>query len=184
MATKEKSLDQYVRQIVHFTDALPDRDIRAIMVGRFQKALSLLPEEIQELFLSGSRNLTVAVMPDTSLPLGMATRTEGPTGKRRYTIETYIEHHDWPEDRFIGAVLRELAHVVVRRPPEEEWPVARADRARFKEKLELRADVTVWCWGLRHYSMAYLVATFPEHWAERIVTAIAKTLLEESGDAE
>jgi hypothetical protein len=134
------------------------------------------------LFLSESRHLTVTVMADTALPLGMATRPEGSPGKRRYTIVSYLEHAAWPEDRFIGAFLRELGHVVGQRPREDEWPVARGDRARFKEKLEHRADALVWRWGLRHYSMSYLVATFPEHWVERIVVEIERTLLEDSGD--
>jgi len=175
-----RSLDEYVHHMVQFESRVADRRTREAMVKRFVKAVSVLPEEIQDLFLSGSRHLTVTVLGDTFVPLGMATRTEGPPKKRHYTIVAYLEHHAWPEDRFIGAFLRELAHVVALRPPEEDWPSARADRARFKERMELRADALVWRWGLRHYSMSYLVATFPQHWVERIVDQIGKTLLEES----
>jgi hypothetical protein len=182
MTLEQRSLDEYVPAIVSFKGVAPDRRTRATLLLRFEKALSLVPEEVLHLFLSGSRHLTVSVMADTALPLGMATRTEGPPGKRRYTIVSYLEHAGWPEDRFIGAFLRELGHVVAQRPREEEWPVARGDRARFKEKLEHRADALVWQWGLRHYSMSYLATTFPEHWVERIVVEIEKTLLEKSSD--
>jgi len=175
-----RSLDEYVHHVVQFKSLGADRSTREAMVERFGKALSVLPEEIQDLFLSGSRRLTVTVLGDTIVPFGMSTRAEGPPMKRHYIIVAYMEHHAWPEDRFLGAFLRELAHVVAQRPPEEEWPAARADRARFKERMELRADAMVWRWGLRHYSMSYLVATFPEHWVERIVDQIGKTLLEES----
>jgi hypothetical protein len=118
-------------------------------------------------------------MPDVQFPVGMSTKTDGPAHKRKYTIFLYSEHTHWPEDHFIGALLHELGHVVAQRPPESEWPVSRAERARFKEMLESRADAMVWRWGLRHYNICYLCATYPEHWVHRIINNITKVLLEE-----
>jgi len=179
MTSQKRSLDEYVRDVVRFAGVASDETLRATMLARFQKSFSLLPVEVADLFLSGSRRLDVTVMPDTAFPLGMSTRTEGSSGRRRYSIVLYQEHGEWPEDRFIGAFLRELGHVVAQRPPEEDWPVARADRAAFKEQLEHRADAMVWRWGLRHYSMSYITATFPAHWVEPILAGIEEALLEE-----
>ena len=118
-------------------------------------------------------------MPDPGLPLGMKTRTTGSASDRRYTIVVYHEHLSLAEDLFIGSFLRELGHVVAQLPPESEWPENRGDRARFKEHAENRADAMVWRWGLRHYSVRHLFATYPSHRAELILEAIGKTLLEE-----
>jgi hypothetical protein len=65
-------------------------------------------------------------------------------------------------------------------PPEDEWQATRGDRARFKEKLEHRSDAMVWRWGLRHYSMSYITATYPSHWVERIAEEIGKTMLDDN----
>jgi hypothetical protein len=170
---------QYVKRIVRLETELADRDFESLLYERLEKAFSLLPEEVLGLFLKGSRTLVVEVMADTQLPLGMATKSKGAVRKRQYVVVTYPEHAEWSENRFIGAFLRELGHVVAQRPPEEEWPVSRGDRARFKERLEYQADAMVWRWGLRHYSMSFLSATYPPHWVERIVEEIGKTMLEE-----
>jgi hypothetical protein len=146
---------------------------------RFEKALSLLPEDVLKIFLAGARNLTVVIMPDAGLPLGMSTRSQGPPEARTYRIMLYEEQQEWSEDLFLGAFLRELGHVVAERPPEVEWPKSRGDRARYKERLEYVADAMVWRWGLRHYSMRHLTATYPKHWVEKIVVEIGKILLEE-----
>jgi hypothetical protein len=152
---------------------------RTVLLERFEKAFSVLPPEIAELFLSEDRTLSVVVLPDTKLPLGMRTKSEGPPEARTYTIMVFREHAEWSENHFLGAFLRELGHVAAERPPESEWPEARGDRSRFKEKLECRADAMVWRWGLRHYSMIHLTATYPAHWVDRIVAEIDKMLLKE-----
>jgi hypothetical protein len=180
MTSQKKTLDEYVGDVVRFSGKAPEGTLRETMLSRFRKAFSLLPSGVADLFLSHSRHLAITVMPDMDFPFGMSTRTEGQTGSRQYTITVYHEHGDWPEARFIGAFLRELGHVVAQRPPEEEWPVARAERAKFKEQLENRADAMVWRWGLRHYNMTYITATFPEHWVEPILAGIGKSLQEES----
>lgn len=179
MTSRKRSRDEYVRDVVRFAGVAPKSSLCATMLERFQKAFSLIPDEVADLFLARSLHLGVTVMPDTAFPLGMSTRSEGPSGRRRYSIVSYQEHGEWPEDRFIGAFLRELAHVAAQRPPEEEWPLPRAERARFKERLEHRADAMVWRWGLRHYSMSYITATFPAHWVEPILAGIEKAMLEE-----
>jgi hypothetical protein len=181
-ATQDKTnvIADYVKGLVSFKAPIVDGNARSIFFERIEKSFALLPEEVLDLFLKGSRNLVVVVMADTELPLGMGAKSEGPAKRRKYMVLTYSEHSTWPENRFIGAFLRELAHVATERPPENEWPLQRGDRARFKEQLEHHADAMVWRWGLRHYSMSYLDATYPPHWVERIVVEIGRILLEEN----
>jgi len=178
-AQKREVIAEYVKGIVGFKAGTVDPKAKSILYSRIEKSLSLLPKEILSLFLKGSRKLVVVVQADTELPLGMSTKSEGRARKRKYGVLTYAEHATWPEDRFIGAFLRELAHVVAEKPPEDEWPIARGDRARFKERLEHSADAMVWRWGLRHYSMSYITATYPHHWVDRIVDEIGKALVKE-----
>jgi len=180
MNATSQTISQYVRNHVRFETAFKDGKTRAVLLERFEKAFSVLPPQVADLFLSDGRNLVVIVMPDLELPLGMRTRSEGPPEARTYTIVVFREHGEWSENHFIGAFLRELGHVVAQRPPESEWPTTRGDRSRFREKLEYRADAMVWRWGLRHYSMSHLTATYPPHWVERIVTEIGKIVLEEN----
>lgn len=146
--------------------------------SKLAKAISLLPSDASELILSERRKLTFLILPDAALPFGMSTRSQGPKQDRRYTIVMYNEHQDLPEDLFIGSILRELAHVIAKRPPEEEWPTHKGDRARFKEHLESRADALVWKWGLRHYSIRHITATYPQHRANEIIESIGNALLE------
>lgn len=172
------SLAQYVRDHVEFRTGETKHGTRSETLGRIGKAFGLLPEEVIDLFLSGSRSLAVLIVPDTGLPYGMSTASRGPADARVYTITVHEENQGWPEDLFLGAFLRELGHVVALRPPETEWPQSRGDRARYKERLEYIADAMVWRWGLRHYSIRHLTATYPEHWVERIVVEIGKILSE------
>jgi hypothetical protein len=178
MTEKDRSVATYVREHLQW-DRFPNKaKLYPLSVKRFEKAFLLLPEEVLDLFLTGARGLSVRITPDAELPLGMATRSQGPADAREYSIVVREEHLSWPKDLFIGAFLRELGHVVARRPPETEWPQSRGERARYKEHLELRADAMVWRWGLRHYSMIHLAATYPEHWVTKIVEEIEKLLLE------
>lgn len=179
MGTRQNEIPRYVIEHLHVDPAIGTAFDRADTVQRIEKALVILPEDVLDLFLSGYRNLVIRIGPDTGFPVGMSTRTEGSIHQRRYTIVIYPEHRDWPEDRFIGGFLRELGHVVARRPPETEWPLSRAERSRYREALECRADAVVWRWGLRHYSMAYLTATYPSHWVDRILDQIGKMLMQE-----
>lgn len=181
MTEHTQEIAAFVKQTLHASRKdIPD-ETRRLTVSRLEKVLSVLPDEIRDLFLSGSRNLTIRVLPDTGLPIGMKTSSYDRFQKRHYEIVIRTEHVHLPEDLFIGSVLRELGHVAAEVPPEDEWPASRGDRSRFKEKLECRADAMVWRWGLRHYSMRHLTATYPEHWVERIVEDIGKMLLEEDG---
>ncbi len=181
MTQKTDAVAKYVREHVQIERSRNDNGSSPVSTDRFEKIFSILPEDVLDLFLTGERSLSVKVMPDPSLPLGMQTRTEGPIRLRKYTIVVYQEHFQWPEDLFIGAFLRELGHVVAERPPEKEWPTSRGDRSRFREKLECRADAMVWRWGLRHYNIRFLTATYPEHWVKAIIEQIGKMLLEEEG---
>jgi hypothetical protein len=180
MSQQSEAVAKYVRD--HVRPGRPDRDrkVASATAKRFEKAFSLLPEDVLGLFLSGARNLTVVIVPDVGLPLGMSTRSQGPPDARTYRIMIYEEQQEWAEDLFLGAFLRELGHVVAQRPPEDEWPKSRGDRARYKERIECIADSMVWKWGLRHYSMRHLTATYPQHWVEKIVVEIGKLLLEEN----
>jgi hypothetical protein len=177
MATKTDSVVKYVLEHVESDSVSLEDNLYRVALQRFEKAFLLLPEEILDLFLTGARVLSVRIAPDASLPLGMATGSNGPPDARTYSIVVREEHFGWPADHFIGAFLRELGHVVERRPPETEWPQSRGERARYKEHLELRADAMVWRWGLRHYSMIHLAATYPEHWVTKIVEEIGRMLL-------
>lgn len=176
----DQAFATYVREILRFSPQIKDTSLTEITVARIEKALSLLPAESADLFLSGARFLTVKLLPDAALPIGMTTKTEGPADARTYTIEVREEHQNHPEDLFLGAFLRELAHVVACKPPESEWPSARGERARFKERIEYVADALVWRWGLRHYNMRFIAATYPPHWVDRIVEDIERMLREEN----
>jgi hypothetical protein len=163
----------YVKNHVKFK-VLSDAQRKSETLSRIEKTFSLLPEEALELFLSGRRDLVISIEADLEIPFGMRTNSEGPANARRYFITAFNEQQDWPEDLFIGALLREIAHVAGKRPPEGEWPQSRGDRARFKEHLEIIADVMVWRWGLRHYSIRHINSTYPSHWAEKIIGEIEK----------
>lgn len=180
MTAIKDTMAKYVSDHLRLAGGVRNPKVRDVASALFEKALSVLPEEVLDLFVSGARSLKVIVMPDAKLPLGMTTRSEGPPARRTYTIFLYEEHGGWPEDHFIGALLHELAHVVGERPPETEWPTSRGERARFKERLECRADSMVWRWGLKHYDMRFLTATYPQHWVERIVKDIERMLDEEN----
>jgi hypothetical protein len=178
MVDNTKSVSQYVKQHVKIEIPAP-ADKKDATLSRIEKTLSVLPDHVLDLFLKDKRNLTIRIVPDLQVPFGMSVQTEGLPKKRRFTITIYAEQLDWPEDLFIGSLLRELAHVVAGKPPESEWPAARGDRARFKERLEYIADATVWKWGLRHYSIRHLTSTYPEHWVDRIVDEITRIVMHE-----
>ncbi len=179
MNQQSEAVSKYVRDHVRSGRVGSDNKVALATAKRFEKAFSLLPQDVLGLFLSEMRDLQVVIMPDVGLPLGMSTKSQGPPDARTYRIMLYEEQQEWPEDLFLGAFLRELGHVVAQRPPEDEWPKFRGDRARYKERLEYIADAMVWRWGMRHYSMRHLTATYPPHWVEKIVVEIGKLLLEE-----
>jgi hypothetical protein len=177
--TQEDRVKEYVAKTVRLGPHLKDSKLLRTVVARMTQIFYLLPTDVLKLFLSDVGSLRIMIMPDTGFPFGMKTTSEGAEEARRYIITIYQEHVAWSEDLFIGAMLHELGHVAARRPPEEEWPPDRRGRAEFKEHLEARADAVVWKWGLRHYSMRHLTATYPKHHLERILRAIDKILLEE-----
>lgn len=179
MIQQSEAVSKYVRDHVRSGRVGSGKKVASATAKRVEKAFSLLPEDVLGLFLSETRNLQIVIMPDVGLPLGMSTKSQGLPDARTYRIMLYEEQQEWPEDLFLGAFLRELGHVVAQRPPEDEWPKSRGDRARYKERLEYIADAMVWKWGLRHYSMRHLTATYPPHWVEKIVVEIGKLLLEE-----
>jgi hypothetical protein len=179
MSVSDLSIAKYVRSHVKLKNQLKQSGVKAQTIGRLEKAFSLLPDEVLDLFLSEQRVLTVVMEPDLQIPLGMTTKTLRKPDGLNYFIIIRQEQEEWPEDLFLGAFFRELGHVVCERLPEDEWPVPRGDRARFRERIEYEADAMVWKWGLRHYSMRHLFATYPEHWAEKIVAEIGRILSEE-----
>jgi hypothetical protein len=179
MSVSDVPIAEYVRSHVQLRNQPKQREVRPQTTGRLEKAFSLLPDEILDLFLSEKRVLTIVIEPDLQIPLGMTTKTLRKNSGLNYFIIIRQEHEEWPEDLFLGAFFREIGHVVCERLPEDEWPVPRGDRARFRERIEYEADAMVWKWSLRHYSMRHLFATYPEHWAEQIVAEIEKILSEE-----
>lgn len=175
---REKAIKLYFIHHVQWNERIAPSLLHESTMNRFEMALTLLPLEAGDRFLSGDVNLSVLVAPDPGLPLGMRTKSEGPSGSRRYIIKVYEEQEGWPEDLFIASFLRELAHVVAGLPPEAEWPTSRPERSRYKEMLECRADALVWQWGLRQYSMVHLKATYPAHRLDAIIADIEKMLQE------
>ena len=179
MSIQPDAVAKYVREHAQLGFSSRDGRLFPSAAARFEKAFSLLPGETLDLFLSGARSLSIQIQTDPALPLGMRIESSGPAAERAYTIVVYQEHLGWPEDLFIGAFLRELGHVVAERPPEREWPTQRAERAQFRENLENRADAMVWRWGLKHYSIRHITATYPSHRVDEILAAIEHVLLGE-----
>ncbi len=170
-------ISNYVKRRLGFTGTKANKSRVDVTESRIIKAFDNLPLEILNLFLDGSRNLSIRIIPDPKLPFGMRTITERSPNGLVYTLNICDEAQDWPEDHFLGAVLRELGHVTAELPPEDEWPVERGARARFKESTECKADALVWSWGLRHYDIIYLSETYPSHWVDKIVNDIGMMIL-------
>jgi hypothetical protein len=173
---RNKVIHEYVRS--HALSGPPNKPtpIPYGFATRIEKAFSLLPQYALDLFLLGGRDLRMVLDHSPGFPFGMKTSSSGTGSSRTYTITFYEEHGSWQEDLFLGSLLRELGHVAAGRPPENEWPLATGDRARFREALECRADSMVWRWGLKDYSMIHLNATYPSQWVERIVQDIENLL--------
>lgn len=172
MSERSERMMKYVHSTVATDQSLKNLEHTQRMQALLVKAMNLLPVHEQDMFLSGARTLSIEIIRDPKIPFGMKTRSSGSKESREYTISICRECVDWTENRFLGAILRELGHVVAGLSPEEEWPELRGDRARFKEHVELVADCMVWKWGLRHYNMSYLTETFQPHWVDRIVKDI------------
>jgi hypothetical protein len=169
---------EFVRRTVNFEIEV-DLDRKYSTITKICKVFSLLPENDLALFIDGQRNLRINFKRNLQIPLGMSTSSAGVAGKRTYQIVAYDEQQDIPEDLFIGSLLRELALVVLEIPPISEWPPARGDKARYKERMEYMADATVWKWGLRHYSIRHITSTYPAHWADTIIKEISRIMVEE-----
>ena len=177
MGAEQADIHSYVQNCIQFDPVVGEPEKR-LFIDRLERSFSALPQRILQLFLLRERKITIRIIADTGFPLGMHTTPLGDSTSRTYDIVMLREHQNWTEERFIGGFLRELGHVVCQKPPESEWPTNRGDRARFREQLEYDADTAVWLWGLRHYSMAYLRASFPPHWVERIVQRVSELMLE------
>lgn len=136
------------------------------------QVLSLAPQDVLKTLLESDRSLAIRLSQDSGLPMPMKTTCKRHKGTNQYTIYMQPHHADLSRNVFIGAFLREIAHVVLEIPPKEEWPSDRRQRAEMKEDLELKADALVWSWGLRHYDLAYIWATFPNHIAEQLISDI------------
>ena len=170
-------ISNYVKRRLGFEGIKSNKPRIDVTESRIMKAFDNLPLEILNLFLDGSRNLSIRIIPDPKLPFGMRTITKRSSNALVYTLNICDEAQDWAEDHFLGAVLRELGHVTAELPPEDEWPLERGARARFKESVECKADALVWSWGLRHYDIIYLSETYPSHWVDKIVDDISMMIL-------
>lgn len=180
---RQSAIQQYLTGRVRRLAGQPGSSLARETTARLQKAFALLPSDTQDLLLSGTIDLAVIVAPNPGLPMGMQTTREEVIDHQRCTIITYEEHQEWSEEVFIGAFLRQLAHVVAGHPSEEEWPASRAERARFKELLEHQADALLWRWGLKDYSMCYIQASYAPHRVPLIMSEIER-LLEEGPSGE
>ena len=176
MSKQPELIEKFVNSRLIVRKALAESQSSRETLTRVVTAMKLLPDDEQELFLADRRKVSIEIVADPKLPFGMKTRSARSVESRHYTIFICEECTEWDENRFIGALLREFGHIVAEIPPEEEWPILRGDKARFKEHAELVADCMVWKWGLRHYDMSFLVSTFPPHWVDRIVTDIEKLI--------
>ncbi|MFH0960185.1 MAG: hypothetical protein V1897_15940 [Pseudomonadota bacterium] len=177
MAENRERISEFLNSRLDFGAITSDSNRGKTTSLRIVKAFESLPGEILDLFLTGTRNLRIRLIPDPILPFGMKTRSENCSGQLIYTLTVCNEAQDWDEDRFLGSFLRELGHVVAMLPPECEWPTNRGERARFRELVECKADAMVWKWGLRHYDIIYLSATYPSHWVDKIVNDISLMLI-------
>ncbi|MGC8605765.1 MAG: hypothetical protein ACP5VS_19040 [Desulfomonilaceae bacterium] len=170
-------ISDYVKRRLDFKGLKHDKSKIEATKSRVIRAFENLPLEILNLFLDGSRNLSIKIIPDPKLPFGMRTITERSSKELVYTLNICDEAQGWAEDHFLGAVLRQLGHITAELPPDDEWPKERGARARFKESIECKADALVWSWGLRHYDMIYLSETYPSHWVDKIVNDISMMML-------
>jgi hypothetical protein len=177
MHEKMTEIADYVRRRLVFAEPV-GRAEEKLFTQRLEKSFLVLPLNVLALFLSQKRVVTFQVSKNPGFPVGMHTAVHGGPDERSYEVIMLREHQGWSEDCFIGGFLRELGHVVCQKPPDSEWPRTRGDRARFKEQLEYVADAVVWEWGLRHYSVSYIQATFPQHWVERIVQKVSEMVLQ------
>ncbi len=169
-------LERFVRSLISEPKSPTASHHIAEICSRIAMALKLLPDDERDTFVSGRRKLSVEIVREPKIPFGMKTRSTTGIENREYTIFVCEECGEWEQNRFLGALFHEFGHIISEIPPEEEWPITRGDRARFKEYRELLADCVVWKWGLRHYDVSYLIATFPPHWVDRIITDIEKLM--------
>ncbi len=165
-------LMDHVRSILKIEGKISDQEIQEQIVGLVTEVMKIAPEEVSRELLERERSLTIHVTQDSGLPMPMKTTCKRDKGVNRYTIAMQLHHVDLSRNVFVGAFLREIAHVVLEIPPEQEWPTDRRIRAEMKKDLELKADSQVWSWGLRHYDIAYIWATFPNHIAEQLISDI------------
>lgn len=177
MAEDTKNVSNYLESIIKIKGIKLDNSRLGVTKARINKAFEILPEEVLNLFLGRSRKLSLSITRGSELSPGMRTTTERYSGRPVYSISICDESLGWPEDHFIGALLRELGHVTAELLPENEWPQERGARARYKESIECKADALVWSWGLRHYDMIFLSETYPSHWVDKIVNDISMMLL-------
>lgn len=176
MSNQPELIEKFVNSRLITREASCESQLSRETGSRVVAAMKLMPDDELGLFLEDRRKVSIEIVANPKLPFGMKTRSAGSAQTRLYTIFICEECREWDENRFIGALLREFGHIVAEIPPEEEWPISRGDKARFKEYTELVADCMVWKWGLRHYDMSFLVSTFPPHWVDRIVTDIEKLI--------
>lgn len=180
MTKNSERIVKYLNFRVDFGETKSKGSKRETTLSRMATAFDSLPEDVLDIFLKESRDLQIRLIPDPSLPFGMKTRSENLSGRLTYILTICDEAQEWPEDHFIGCFLRELGHVVAKLPPECDWPTERGERARFREFAECRADTMVWRWGLRHYDIVYLTATYPSHWVDKIVNDISLMLISDN----
>lgn len=172
----QKEIQRYVAQTIKIHERSGDTSLKNRAAPLIEESLSIIPPKALELFLGGERDLTIFIGPGSRLPMVMKTSSERHSSGRVYTIQLTPEHLELPKNVFMGNFLRELGHVVNSIPPMEDWPSQRKQRAQMKERMELRADAVVWQWGLKHYNISYIMATYPQHIADQIISDIEEYL--------
>ncbi len=97
-------ISNYVKRRLDFKGTKSNKSRVDVTESRIIKAFDNLPLEILNLFLDGSRNLSIRIIPDPKLPFGMRTITKRSPNGLVYTLNICDEAQDWAEDHFLGAV--------------------------------------------------------------------------------
>ncbi len=174
---KQARVSLYLARALAFEDTNPPSGMMDKARHRIAQTLDLLPDRAFDLFLNHHRDVAFRVLVQSDVPLGMRTLVSGPKHARQYSILLYDDQLHWKEKLFHGALLRELAHVVLEKPAPFELPVNRRERSMHIEHMEHRADALVWRWGLRDYSVHFISQTYPAQYVDRILMHVADLML-------
>ncbi len=108
MVEVNHAVSDYVERRLDFKGIKPDKSRIDVTEYRIIKAFDSLPLEILNLFLNGSRILSIKIVPDPELRFGMRTIAERSSNGLAYTLNICNEAQDWAEDHFLGAFFQRI----------------------------------------------------------------------------